>query len=308
MNHRSSPTADRGPRYAYVIHAYKNSEQLSRLIRSLATPEVAFYLHIDAKVDIKPFELAAQHAAVANVTFVERENSRWGSIGCVKAVLNAMAEIEKCAGIEYIYLLSGQDYPIKSNAEISAFFAENLDTTYMWNVSLPYANWRGHGGLDRLTGYHITSFKSRRLCEGLNRAIEVVQPLLPRRRQPVDLKPYGGSFYFGLSRYALSYVLAFARSRPEYLEFHRFTLIPEELFFHMILLNAADPRIRDNIRNQSLTYREWPAGRPGPAVLTESHLPALESSDCLFARKFDMAKYPRILDLLDERNGLPRAG
>jgi hypothetical protein len=308
MNAQTRPTAAGDPRYAYIVHAFKNAEQLTRLVRALATPEVAFYLHIDAKVDIKPFQLAMAHAAIDNVTFVRRENSRWGSIGCVKAVLNGMAEVEKRESIEYAHLLSGQDYPIKSNAEIAAFFAKNKDLTYMWSVPLPYANWSGNGGLDRLTEYHVQPFKSRALCQGLNRAIGLAHPLLPRRRQPVDLKPYGGSFYFSLSRYALRYVLEFVNSWPEYLKFHKWTLIPEEIFFQMILLNSADPRIRDNIRNESLTYSDWPAVGPVPAVLTESHLPVLENSHCLFARKFDMAKGSSVLDVLDKMNGLPVVG
>jgi hypothetical protein len=308
MNAQTRPTAAGDPRYAYIIHAFKNAEQLSRLIRALATPDVAFYLHIDAKVDIKPFELAAARAGADNVAFVKRENSRWGSMGCVRAVLNGMSEVEKRESLEYVCLLSGQDYPIKPNAEIAAFFAKNRDLTYMWNVPLPYANWTGNGGLDRLTKYHVQPFKSRALCQGLNQVIGLVHPLLPRRRQPVDLKPYGGSFYFGLSTYALRYVLEFVRSRPEYLEFHKWTLIPEEVFFQTILLNSAEPRIRDNIRNESLSYSEWPSEGPAPAVLTESHLPVLENSHCLFARKFDMAKGSAVLDLLDKMNGLPVVG
>jgi hypothetical protein len=296
------------PRWAYVIHAYKHSEQLGRLTRSLATPEVAFYIHIDARVDIRPFQAALTRAGAGNLVFVKREKSRWSSMGCVKAVLNAMAEIEKSESIEYTYLLSGQDYPIKSNSYIAAFFEENKDTTYMSAWPLPTSCWSGDGGLDRLRRYHVQSFNSRALREGLDRVLGLLHPLIPERRLPDELEPYGGSFYFGLSRHALRYILDFVRARPEYLKFHRFALTPEETFFQTILMNATDPLIRDRFVARCLTYQDWPAVGPAPAILTENHLPALEKSDCLFGRKFDMEISPAVLDALDVRNGLPGQG
>ena len=236
---------------------------------------------------------------------MKREKSRWSSVGCVRAVLNAMAEIEKCDSIEHICLLSGQDYPIKPSEYIAAFLEENKGSTFMLGGPLPRLCWSGNGGLDRVNKYHVQFLNSRALREGLNRVLGPMHPLLPKRTLPGQLKPHGGTFYFCLSRHVLRYILEFVRERPEYLRFHRFTLHPEEIFFQTIVMNAKDPSISDNILDRCLTYQNWPSIGPAPAILTESHLPILEGSDCLFARKFDVKSSAELLDILDIRNGLP---
>jgi hypothetical protein len=289
------------PTYAFIILAHKKPEQVARLLRALATPEAAFYVHIDAQADIAPFEAAVAGTGSGNVSFVKRERSCWGSMGGVRGILNAMAEIEKSPSIQSAHTLSGQDYPLRSSAEIAAFFKKNKDKSFVWSVPMPWANWSGHGGMDRLTKYHVQFFRSRRVQAVCNRVLGVLARVLPRRKWPADLKPYGGSNWFGVSRPALEYILEFVRTRPEYLKFHRFTLSPDENFFQTILLNATDASVREGVVDRCLTYREWPEQGPGPTVLTEASLEDMLKSDCLFARKFDMVESPGVLDLLDEK-------
>lgn len=93
-------------RIAYMIHAYNEPRLLARFVRALATVETLFFIHIDIKVDIEPFKNELEGTSVNNIKFVKRENSRWGSIGTVKAVLNAMKEICSSDTL-YAFFLSG---------------------------------------------------------------------------------------------------------------------------------------------------------------------------------------------------------
>ena len=285
---------------AYIIHAYKNPEQLSRLISSLSDKGSSFYIHIDSKVNIAPFIHCLDNATVKPI-FVKRESSRWGSIGCVRGVLNAMQEITVSRKIpEYVFFLSGQDYPICSNEKIQDFVEQNIDKIYLPHSPLPIEEWAGNGGIDRIKYYHFQHFKSRKLCNKFNKFLKSIHFLLPERTQPCNLKPYGGSFYFGLPGSVITYIIDFIRVNPEYLRFHYYTYIPEEIFFHTILANAQDALIKGLIVNKTVTYADWSrVSPPYPAVLTYEDIYSLKHVDCLFARKFDLSRDKDIFDILD---------
>jgi hypothetical protein len=117
-----------------------------------------------------------------------------------------------------------------------------------------------------------------------------------RRRLPLDLVPWGGSAYWVMSRRALDVVHVFVEEHPEYVRFFEHVDIPDETFFHTILLNSPVASECDDIR---LHYTEW--GRtPAPAVLLAADYPHLVESPCLFARKFDPRIDTDVLDLIDE--------
>lgn len=40
---------------AYLISAYKDPQQLARMVLALHTKDTSFFVHVDANVDIKPF-------------------------------------------------------------------------------------------------------------------------------------------------------------------------------------------------------------------------------------------------------------
>jgi hypothetical protein len=295
---------------AFLIHAFKNPVQLARLVRALAGDGVVLFIHVDLASDIRHFEREVQRTNAGGVRWVKRENSRWGSIGTVRAVVNGLDAIEQDENdVAYAYLLSGQDYPIKSNRQIHSFLESNKDKTFISYSQLPIQSWTGNGGYDRLTKYHCQFVRNRRIRGLINRGLRVLTPLLAPREQPANLMPFGGEFYFGLSRPAVDYVVRFVRENPGFLRFHRHTYAPEELCFQTILLNCKDEQIRGNIENRTLTYVDWrKPSKSYPALLTRDDLPRLRESPCLFARKFDADKHPEIFDLVDSMRNAESSG
>ncbi len=99
---------------AYIILAHKEPEQLYRLIEKLDDNSSDFFVHIDKKIDLSVFNKLIDFKDKVHIT--KREESNWGEIGIVKAILSAFEAIKKAGKVfEQIILLSGQDYPIKSN-------------------------------------------------------------------------------------------------------------------------------------------------------------------------------------------------
>jgi hypothetical protein len=270
-------------RIAYVISAYRRPEQLVRLVHRLADDDVRFYVHVDSKTREPVFRSMVDGLAELDVSFLPRHACHWGDFGHVRASLKGIAAIvESSFDPDYTVLLSGQDYPIKSNRAIREFLAERDGRSSFLHFPLPTPHWAG-GGLPRLRDWHLRW-----------RGIHLRLPL--RRRLPLDLDPWGGSAYWIMSRRALAVVHAFVEEHPEYVRFFEHVDIPDETFFQIMLLNSSVASECDDIR---LHYTEW--GRtPAPAVLLTADYPQIAESPCLFARKFDPEIDSGILDLIDD--------
>jgi hypothetical protein len=111
------------------------------------------------------------------------------------------------------------------------------------------------------------------------------------------LKAFGGSPYWALARPVVDWLHSYVERRTDVVRFFEQVYIPDELFFQSVLLSSEHA---GSIVNQNLRYIDWQA-TPAPKVLTAADLPALLSSDALFARKFDTEVDTAVLDALDRR-------
>lgn len=273
-------------RVAYVISAYKNPGQLSRLVLRLhAGAETRFVVHVDRKTDTSVYDTMRKGLGdLEGVTFLPRHVCHWGGFGHVEASLKGIREVlQQGWDPDYVILLSGQDYPIKANAHIQDFLERGDRRSFFLHFPLPTTNWT-HGGLDRFRRWHWRYGR-----------IHVWLPL--RRTFPAGLRPWGGSAYWIMSRCALRRIAEFVEANPSYIRFFRHVDIPDELFFQTILLNSPEAERCVDFR---LHYTEW-SRIPAPAILTTEDYPQLVTSSCLFARKFDDTVDEEVLDLIDKR-------
>jgi hypothetical protein len=225
---------------------------------------------------------------VGNVCFVERERCYWGDFSLVRATLRVLdAALSLRPEPEYLVLLSGQDYPIKSAAEVERFFELHRHSVFMRHFPLPYDPWPS-GGFSRIERWHVR-LGPRHLALPL------------RRRFPDGYKPYGGSQFWSLPREAAAYVSHFAQEKTSFVRFFEHVYIPDELFFPTLLLNSS---FRGRVMNDNLRHIEWTPSDDGggPKVWRTEDFAELAVSSKLFARKFDVTVDQGILDLLDKRS------
>ena len=295
----AGPAAD-GP--AFVVLAHKHPEQVARLAARLAPHAV--YLHVDAGVPDATYRAFAG-AAPANVRLLPRRRTGWASWGLVAAALTGVGAALAEGAPSHVMLLSGQDYPLRTGPEIGAFFRAHPDTTFLPHWALPSPMWGRFGGMDRLR-------VPQRPVAGRRLALPVP------RRLPRGIAPYGGSMYWALDAAAARELLDTCRRRPELIRFYRTTWIPDEMFVPTVVMNGP---ARARVADEALTYIRWPeAGGRHPALLDLGELDALlgaahgpngvggQARAKLFARKFDQALAPEILDRLDAALPVPRAG
>src|SRR5579875_2468449 len=121
---------------AFIILAHKNPEQVARLISSLDDHHSTFFLHLDKKIKSAPFINAV--ADNNNVVIVKNEYTFWGGFGIVQATLNAMkSAMNHYQNFDFISLISGQHYPIKSNAYINNFLCSSSYSIFMDYTPIP---------------------------------------------------------------------------------------------------------------------------------------------------------------------------
>ena len=279
-------------RIAYVMLAHKSPFQVARLVERLRMPGARFYLHVDARTDARVFrEFENALRPMPDVMFLRRHRSDWGRIGLVTATLEGIRAAVAESNFDVLSLVTGQDYPIKSNGYIAEFFERNEGRSFLEYFRLPGREWQDErGGLDRIEYWHV---HLRRVAvrlppQRLHRFI--------KRRLPPGIAAFGGSAYWSLNEEAVRYVHEFVTDNPEFIRYLRHAKIPEELFMQMILLSSP---LADSIVNDNLRYIDWSANEAHPAVLTRSDFTTLASSTALYARKFDVDRDSEIMDLID---------
>lgn len=125
-------------KFAYIILAHKLPEQLHRLVSRLDDAGCHFVIHVcknTARQDAR--KIHRLFSKQPNVFFCKREDGSWGEFGIVQAVLNGMELLlQKKVSFDYLHVISGNDYPIKSNNFLKDFFREKTGSQFLWYLPI----------------------------------------------------------------------------------------------------------------------------------------------------------------------------
>ena len=276
---------------AYIIIAHNNPIHLNRLVTAISSTDNDIYIHINKDVDINKFALANE----SNIYLIkERVSVTWVGFSFVQAVLNSLNYAKHTSSYSHYILLSGTDYPIKSNDYIYKFLTDTYGTEYINIVEMP-----GNGKtLDRLYHYYLggkynDSLFKKLILKAFN---GFVKKMDIRRPLPKVLKTkilYGGSTWWALTDKCINYILGELEKDKSLLNFYKNLFIPDESMFHTLIANS---EFKENITN-SLTYSKWSSGKlEHPEMISFSDITTLATdevitsygkSKILFARKFN---------------------
>ena len=272
-------------RLVFIVVAHRNPEQVARLINRLAGPNVRVLLHVDRA---SPIYAPLQQMLPNDVELLRRRRARWGSYGFCAVALDGLRAALR-SPFDHVMTLSGQDYPIRSFADICAQARALGGRSMMEYERFPVDSWKAqNGGYCRLHHHHVLT--STRLARTFPRI---------RRDVPGGLWPYGGGSWWALSRPAAELIVRSVDRDRRLERYFRTTLLPEESLFQTLLLNS---ELAETVVNRLSTFALWERqDLPHPATLTAEHLPLLQTLPHWFARKFDEGANPGVLDALDER-------
>lgn len=281
--------------------AHKYPRQLHRLVDRLNDGLSHFFIHIDKKVNNSQFDSLKIFGD--KLIFIERFDGRWGRYGITLPLLSALKTIKQSNhSFDRIIVLSGQDYPIKSNKEIDEFFEKSPYSVFIDFFPVPnFKKWPGkdRGGLFRVDKYYFGDKWHERLrSKTLNLLARYFDFF--RRKIPKQMEAYAGSAWINLDMYALNYILDFNEKHPEYLKFHRNTFVADEVFIQMLVGNSKDEELLARMENSEKRFIIWESSQsPHPKILQTSDFGNIKVSESLFARKFDERADAEILDLID---------
>ncbi|SHE84251.1 beta-1,6-N-acetylglucosaminyltransferase [Pedobacter caeni] len=277
-------------RIAHLILTYTNPKQTERMIKNMVHEDFDFYIHVDKKFDINPHLFLK---SLPNVYFINnRVDVKWAGFDTVKATFESIKEIV-ATGIKYdfINLLSGQDYPLQSANAMAGFFSENMGKEFM--SFRDYKNdWKE--GLIRMERY----FLSNHNFKGKNTIENALNYILPKRKLPYHMHPYGKSMFWMLSPEAAMYVVNKVEGDKKLSNFFSLCWGSDEFVFQTILMNSP---LKDRIVNDNYRYIDWSGGGPNPKVLDEHDFEPIEKSGMLFARKLEMLKSAKLMNLIDTK-------
>lgn len=299
-------------RYAYLILAHNNWQQLRRLIHLLDSPNADFYIHIDRRAKdfrLSEFENVCQYSGAY---FYSEFENYWGSYRLVESEL-LLLEKATTKHYDYYHLLSGTDLPIKPRAYVEDFFAKNQGKEFIhFDTDERLRTDREIGRRARL--YHwLQNYRRRFKANWLNGMFTFIEhcslgiqlALRVDRLKGKNIQIYYGSQWFSITDDFAMYVL----SRRELIaRLFQNTSCSDELAFQTIIMQSDfKTRLYIEERNNSclsnMRLIDWKRGKNGsPYTWKPTDIEELKKSECLFARKFP-PDFPD--DLINELVGSP---
>lgn len=326
---------------AYIILAHKNAKQVKRLVDALNDEGVTFVVHISKTSENKFYkEIVEIFQNHSNLYFCKREDGTHNHFGIVKGTINAIRFlIDKKIPFDYLSLISGQDYPIKSKKEIKDFFEKNAGKEFIqyWPMfpdenSEFYKNhpWGDNRQLYRIDRYHIKFCKKKQSIPELLTTRLISHSFI----DTLKIFIYESPKYYREKRwkeefllFMLSRILPNRRKTPKEFEFFggktwwsfteksaayilRFYDKNKKFnsFFKYTLIPdemyfqtlLLNSPFKEKIENNYLREIEWEGGDgTHPIIFTKKDIERLKNSKNLFARKFDLDIDPDIFDLID---------
>ena len=231
-------------KHAALITAYKNFSYLEALVKKLS-PHFSVYIHIDKSST----EIDAQKMTYLEETYGCRCFAKY--VCCWAGFNNLLAYVEllriaHANHHEYYHILSGEDLPVRTYAEIEQFFQGN-DKIYISFHQAKDALWEER--------YYIFVNKDphKRLYATLNKLSIGVQKLIGIRRTRIgsETQMYKGYIFGSLPHDAVAYVVQYVDANPAFMKDLATTFISEEFFLQTILGNSP---YKDRIAHNCLRY------------------------------------------------------
>ena len=266
---------------AFALLAHGNPRLVERLIRLLLAEGHRVALHYDLKSPAAGYEhLLRSFSGCEAVRFARRVRVTWGEWSIPAATLNCLDAIAE-AGWEpdYVYYLSGMDYPIRSSAELLHFLERHRGTEFIESVPADRVRWARTGPQEERYLYHFP-FNWRDQPRRFSFFLRLQKRFGWKRKFVRGMTPYIGSQWWVLTWPTLQKVRELARER-DIRRFFRTTLVPDELFFQT-LVRYLVPYSR--ISSRTLTLYQF-SDYGTPVVYYLDHLDYLLSQPFFMARK-----------------------
>lgn len=286
------------PFLGFVLVTHQQPEQIAFLCRKLSSmfdnPPIAIH-HDYSKCQLAPATLPPQVKLVENWI-----PTSWGTLSIVKAFLAALKLLHATSAPEWTISLSAADYPIQTAETILRDLRETKADAFLdyraitkINTQSPGANIHANNydrpawmisARERYVSFSVVPYAIRKYIGYKDRCIYVDGPLTTRFFTPFHQRylPYGGDTWITVNRRAALALLAEDETSRRLMRHYRRRAIPDESYYHTLLLNRPDL----TIENDNRRYTIWKEGAAHPSQIGHGDIPKMLASNAQFARKF----------------------
>lgn len=290
---------------AYLIMTYQDPVHLNRMINALDY-NAKFFIHVDKKVDIKPFVEAVESE---NAVFLgHRITVSWGGISFIDVAINLMIEaLEDTENFTHLMMLSGSCYPIRSKESIYDYMQQHKGHEFIKYLD---ARESPEHYMKSLENKHFFEpfypSSSRAIVKKFDKYIRHALKLL-KIRQPWDFEwvPYFGSFWWALTPACCEYILEFTTRNLDFYRYCSYAIAPEEFYFHTLVGNSPFAKNSDGLQ----PYQGRGTFRMANLHIIDQSLAKwytledweeIAASDKFFVRKVDTSHSASLLERLDK--------
>jgi hypothetical protein len=267
----------------YLILVHRFPDQFKRLFRAIYNDQNHYVVHVDknsgADLDAEIREFLQPYA---NADMIRSEKAIWGGYSLVDAELRGMERLLEMGEWTHFINLSGQDFPLKPQAQITAYLDANRNREFIKVLNQDE---------DRPDTMH-------RVREYVIERDQSIQRTARSRPFLTDVTPYIGNQWMIVTRAFCEFVCR-DPSVDRYKAFYKNTLIADEGFFQTVMMNCA---IESVIIGDDLRMIDWiPDGdiKLRPRTYLRTDAADLKASSNLFARKFDQTVDGEIIAVLE---------
>lgn len=296
---------------AFLISAHTDPQHLEALCNSLPAGS-EFYIHIDRKSDIRPFQ---ERLSRPNVHFLtHRVNVMWGSINEVEYQME-LIRAALTGDADYFISMSGMDYPLWSNPRIIDYFEkakaqkheilQGISMLHQGEAARLYTEFRFFSAKPWRYGSLGSKFRValRKIvaATGVKKTLEIHCP-----EKTYTL--YKGAAWWAITTELGRFVLKAWDENEPLRHYFKTSFCPAETFIQTVAFNSP---FRDRCILttgkfeclEALTPLTYIYYRPVIKILTEEDFPILQSSGKMFCRKVITGKSDRLMKMIDaERN------
>lgn len=286
---------------AFLILAHTDPVQVARLCRALDY-RARIYVHLDAKVDIRPF--LAQPLPESVVFIQDRVRVSWAAYSQVDAALRMMrATLDSGHDFSHLVLLSGLDYPIKPLSSLHAFLNLNAGRELIGfvdaSVSPAYRVFYEHYWFLEAGSWLRPASLDRLIRHGFGRALRQ----FVRKPQPTGMTCCWGSAYWALTPACAQHILEYGESNPAYVKWAKSSFAVDEHYFHTVVAHSRFLESSEGFKAyEGAGPQTWRLGClhiNRRKLHTEADFDELRDSDKYFVRKIVSGQSDRLVERLN---------
>lgn len=272
-------------KFAYLIMAHDNVEQLKKLLKVLDWEENEIFLHVDKKSEHINVDTISTFMCNAKIHIYQKFSVYWADITQTLCQIYLLQEASKTYH-DYYHLLSGHDLPIKSHKEICSFFERNKGKQFVHFESEDIClkeQCRYYHFLDHNIKKEKNSHRRKFLESIENISLSVQRRLCIKRK-----------IYCGANWYSITQELAddFCKEKYRVLKKVLWTVSSDEYVLQTFLRCISRKKYKYysqlcDKNNYLQICREIDWERGNPYVWRIEDYEYLKNSEYMYARKFD---------------------